>query len=95
MLWVSYSHKGGSHDSSSFRETKLYQKLIDIRDDLVKKGYFILGDSAYAIESFIIPPYTLTDARTSQDDFNFFQSSARITVECVSGEISMRLGIFW
>ena len=27
ILWVSYSHKGGSHDSSSFRSTKLYEHL--------------------------------------------------------------------
>jgi len=54
-----------------------------------------LGDSAYAIETFIIPPYDLTEARTSQDDFNFFHSSARITVECAFGEINMRWGIFW
>ena len=61
----------------------------------MSKGYFILGDSAYAIESFIIPPYALTEVRTSQDDFNLFHSSARITVECAFGEINMRWGIFW
>ena len=54
-----------------------------------------MGDSAYAIESFIIPPYALTEARTSEDDFNFFHSSARITVECAFGEINMRWDIFW
>ena len=28
VLWLSYYHKGGSHDSSCFRETKLFDKLI-------------------------------------------------------------------
>ena len=95
VLWASYSHKGGSHDSSCLRETQLYNHLISIRDELYKDGYFILGDSAYAIESFLIPPYDNTTSRTSEDDFNFYQSSARITVECAFGEIDLRWGVFW
>ena len=54
-----------------------------------------MGDSAYAIENYILPLYNLTDERTIQDDFNFFHSSARITVECAFGEINMRWEIFW
>ena len=30
-----------------------------------------------------------------EDDFNFYQSSARITVECVFGEIYLHWDIFW
>ena len=54
-----------------------------------------MGDSAYAIESFLIPPYDNTSPKTSEDDFNFYHSSARITVECAFGEIDLRWGIFW
>jgi len=95
VLWVSYSHKGGSHDSSCLRETVLYEKLIEMRDTLYSLGYFILGDSAYAIESFLLPPYDGANSRSSEDDFNFYHSSARITVECAFGEIDLRWGIFW
>ena len=62
---------------------------------LLEKGFFIIGDSAYCIESFLIPPFDNTFPKTSEDDFNFFHSSARITVECAFGEIDMRWGIFW
>ena len=55
----------------------------------------MLGDSAYGIESFLIPPYNNTSPRTPEDDFNFYHSSARITVECAFGEIDLRWGIFW
>ena len=63
-------------------------KLFDL-------GFFVLGDSAYSIDSFLIPPYDNTSPKTPEDDFNFYHSSARITVECAFGEIDLRWGIFW
>ena len=95
VIWASYSHKGGSHDSSCFKETKLYQKLINMQDRLLQLGYFILGDSAYSTRSFLLVPYDSASPYTSEDDFNFYHSSARITVECAFGEIDLRWGIFW
>ena len=95
VLWVSYSHKGGSHDSSCFRATKLYEFLKKISGKLLDNGYFILGDSAYCIKSFLLPPYDNAEPRSQEDDFNFYHSSARITVECAFGEIDLRWGIFW
>ena len=95
VLWASYSHKGASHDSSCLQETQLYDKLISMKTKLYEKGYFLLGDSAYGIESFLLPPYPNTSPKTPEDDFNFYQSSARITVECAFGEIDLRWGIFW
>ena len=70
------------HDSSVFRDTKLHETLKDRSNDLYLKNNFILGDSAYAIESSIIPPYDSPGKCTLEDDFNFYHSSARITVEC-------------
>ena len=52
-------------------------------------------DYDYGIEFFLILPYDNTSPRTPEDDFNFYHSSARITVECVFGEIDFRWGIFW
>ena len=43
----------------------------------------------------MIPPYDLASPNTPQDDFNFFHSSARITVECAFGEVDLRWGFFW
>ena len=95
ILWASYKHKGGSHDSTAFRNGKLYEVLKEKAQYLSDKEYFILGDSAYAIESFLIPPYPLAKPNTPEDNFNFYHSSARITVECAFGEIDLRWGIFW
>ena len=87
VLWASYSNRGSSHDSTCFRDTHLYQVLLKSkRDKLFDLGFFILGDSAYAIESFILPPYDNAKSKSEE----YFQSSAQITVECAFGEIDRR-----
>ena len=65
VLWVSYSQKGGLHDFNCFRKNKLYKSLGSVRG-------FILGDSAYAVKSFLIPPYNSPNHRTPKDEFNFY-----------------------
>ena len=41
------------------------------------------------MESFLLPPYYNAAAKSAEDDFNFFHSSARITVEYAFGEIEV------
>ena len=48
VLWVSYSNRGGSHDSSCFKDSKLYKTLQEMKDDLYEKKLFLIGDSAYS-----------------------------------------------
>ena len=95
VLWAKFNNKGASHDSTCFKNSDLYQHLISIGDELFNERRFFLGDSAYGIQSFIIPPYDSPLSKTPEDDYIFFHSSARITVECAFGEIDLRWGIFW
>ena len=90
-----FNNKCASHDSTCFKCSDLYKHLNEISDELCDEGLFLLGDSAYGIESFIIPPYDLPLSQSPEDDYNYFHSSARITVECAFGEIDLRWGIFW
>ena len=69
--------------------------LKRIQNQLFSSSYFFFGDSAYAIESFIIPPYDNAKPKSYEDAFNFYHSSARITVQCAFGEIDRRWGVFW
>ena len=70
-LWVSYYNKGGSHYSSYRKGTKLYSILESIKDELYQLVYFILGDLAYATESFLLPPCDSPTPMESEDNFNF------------------------
>ena len=54
-----------------------------------------MGDSAYAIRSYLLTPFDNADAGSSEDTFNFFLSNMRIYVECTFGEIDRRWGILW
>ena len=62
---------------------------------LYEHGLYILGDSAYTLESFLLCPYLQPHPKSSEDAFNFHHSSARITAECAFGEIDLRWGILW
>ena len=95
VIWASYSHRGSSHDLTCFIVTNLYQKLLKLmQSHLFSLSYFILGDSAYAIESFILLLFDNVKGKTPEDTCNFYHSSARITVECAFREIDRRFGIF-
>ena len=95
ILWLSTGHIGSSHDSSAFSNTHLYKLLEENADFLHEHGFFLAGDSAYPLLSFLITPYSNAESHTPQDDFNFWHSSSRITIECSFGEIVMRWGILW
>ena len=62
---------------------------------MVNKGYYFIGDSAYGLQSFLLTPYDNAIHGTAEDDYNYFHSSSRISVECAFGEIDLRWGIFW
>ena len=70
VLWASFSNKGSMHDSNCFRSTYLYKSILKkIQDKLYEDSFFILGDSAYAIESVIIPPFDNVKSPSPEDIF--------------------------
>ena len=70
VIWAKYNTYGSFHDSSCFRDTKLYELLKEKDDDLFEKRLFIPADSAYAIESFISPPCDQPGKSTPEYGFN-------------------------
>ena len=79
------------HMTQAISELQGYMaNYIKTASSLLEKGLFIIGDSTYCIESFLLLPYDNNSPRTPEDDFNFYHSSPRITVECAFGEIDIR-----
>jgi hypothetical protein len=95
VLWVSTGHKGSTHDSSAFGETKFCKILEDFSEWLEENGYFFIGDSAYTLLGYFLVPYSDPPPNSAEDAFNFWLSNSRIQIECTFGEIVMRWGIFW
>ena len=95
VLYRSIRSRGAEHDSTSFKDCSFYKHLQDRWMYFYDRGFYLIGDSAYALRSFLITPYDNAMHGTAEDDFNFFHSSSRICIECTFGEIDMRWGILW
>ena len=95
VLWRSITSKGAEHDSTAFKNTSLYKQLLEDSRILADNGFYILGDSAYQLMSFLLTPFDGVQPYSSHDNYNFYHSSNRIFVECAFGEIDGRWGIFW
>ena len=95
ILWRYIGEKGSGHDSPAFNESKLGKKLEFMAEELMQQGIYIVGDSAYAIRSYLLTPFDNAAPGSSEDAFNFYLSNMRIYVECTFGEIDRRWGILW
>lgn len=95
ILFRDISSRGAEHDSTAWKNTPLYKWCIDNWRTLAREGLYFIGDSAYSIMSFLITPFDNTYHQTGEDNFNFFHSSSRISVECTFGEVDLRWGILW
>ena len=95
ILWSSIGAKGSSHDSTVFKDSVLYRNLMEKADWLHEHGYYLVGDSAYALRGFLLCPYDNAKKGSAEDNYNFFHSSQRIHIECAFGELTRRFGVFW
>lgn len=95
ILSRSIMSRGAEHDSTAFRNSELYKWLMQNYQTMAQKGFHFIGDSAYALKSFLLTPYDNAVHGSAEDNYNFFHSSSRISVECCFGEIDLRFGIFW
>ncbi|KAL7506494.1 hypothetical protein ACHAXN_009688 [Cyclotella atomus] len=78
-----------------FKNSKFYKWLEHNWKKLAEQQFYFIGDSAYALKSFLMTPFDNAVHGTPEDNYNFFHSSSRIWVECVFGEIDLRWGILW
>jgi hypothetical protein len=95
VLWRFIGEKGSAHDSPVFNESKLGKFMYEHAAFFLARGWYLVGDSAYALRPYLMTPHDNARPGSMEDNYNFFQSSTRIYVECTFGEIDRRWGIFW
>ena len=95
ILYRVIKSRGAEHESTAFKISHAYKFLTDNWAWFLDRGFYLIGDSAYAIRSFLVTPYDNVHHSTPEDDYKFFHSGSRICVECAFGEVDLRFGILW
>ena len=89
ILFYDISWPGSASDYLSFSNSSLGSSL----ETLIASGYALFGDNAYVNSPRMIVPYYRAQAGTAEDNFNFFQSQLRMSIECTFGILVNRFGI--
>jgi len=76
---------GSVHDARVFRNSSFYKNY----SQLIQDDDYLLGDSAYPISPFLIPPFKDPSSR-KQKEFNQFHSRHRVVVENAFGRLKAR-----
>ncbi|VDC03502.1 unnamed protein product [Peniophora sp. CBMAI 1063] len=85
----SYGYVGSTHDSTAWQKTKIYAE----HEDLLAEGEWIWGDSAYPIESWLVAPFKMPEARhPDKESFNTALSHLRIRNEHANALLKGRFG---
>ena len=85
ILWFNMSYVGTTHDSLAFEGTALGQAVYNGE---LPAPYFLGADNAYVQTDSVIGP-------GGGSDYDFEQSSNRMTVECTFGILVRRWGVLW
>jgi hypothetical protein len=57
ILFRSIKLRGAEHESTTFKSTTFYKWLLINWRQMASQGLHLIGDSAYSIKLFILPPY--------------------------------------
>ncbi len=89
FLDVDCFHPGSASDFSMWRDCSL-RKMVET-DGFLAPGYVLFGDNAYVNTAYMVSPFKSVSAGP-KDDFNFYHSQVRITIECAFGMLVHRWG---
>ena len=88
---VSIHHPAATSDFMAFQTSNFRSELE--KEGFLSEGLCLFGDSAYVNTKYMVTPYQRCGSGTAEDNFNFFQSQVRITIECAFGVLVQRWGI--
>ena len=93
VLDASCNTPGCTNDSSAYRLSS-FRKLVDALPD----GFYVLADPAYPLSEKVLTSYvgqTPSSNFACQDDYNYFHSQIRITIERLFGQLVNKFGVLW
>jgi DDE superfamily endonuclease len=90
FLDLSICHPASTSDFLAFTTSRFHRKLET--PGFLAPGLCIFGDSAYVNNGYFVTPFKNIKGGL-KDDFNFFHSQVRITVECCFGMLVGRWGL--
>jgi hypothetical protein len=90
FTYLSVRSPGGTGDSRSFHGSSLKEFL-----DILPRGFYLVGDSAYTLSSSLLIPYSGADKKRKDNDiFNFHLSQLRIKIEQAFGLLVNKWRVF-
>jgi len=92
FLFVDAQFEGSTPDSIAFANSPLG---IRMATKPIPRPFKLVGDAAYAAQAWMLTPYPGVSLPPLKDNYNYFQSSYRIEIECAFGLLCRRWGIFW
>lgn len=82
---------GSVHDARVFANSDLFQRIKEDQPSMFPGETFIVGDSAYRLETFCMTPYKDLGGFTRQQKrYNYVQSATRTTIERAFGHLKSR-----
>ena len=104
FMWVDVGANGSCSDAGLFKETQLYKDFeagkmrLPTTDSLPNDDrpfpYFILGDNAFALKSWMMTPYSHRNKTHEELIYNYRHSRGRRVVECTFGIFAQRYRCF-
>ncbi|XP_017478160.1 PREDICTED: putative nuclease HARBI1 [Rhagoletis zephyria] len=86
---VDACHPGSSHDSFIFNQSNA-KHYLESKYEAGDHSSWLLGDSGYGLEPFLLTPYRDPSAGTSEHVFNLQHAKARNIIERVIGVLKSR-----
>ena len=89
FTWADIGMAPSTHDSTAWSATPLG---IRVEGGDLPYPFFLNGDSAFTVSPSMITP---SNNDPALDDFDFYQSSNRMAIECAFGILIRRWGVLW
>ena len=92
VRFAAVNSMGSTHDMTAYELTDLYQK---INAGKLHGKYYLSTDDAYKSGDQYLVPFGGKNLAPWQGNYNYYQSSQRIVVECCLGVVQARWGVLW